>query len=429
MQRYARGRAAGLAFAVAALALTACRSPLFADPIGFERAGAGLPTEGQWREGFDLADLDGDGHLDLVHGPPRSGGAAPLVLLGQGDGSFRRWRAALPTLPYDYGIARVGDLDGDGLPDLVFGMHRRGLVALLRRGDSFVRSGDGLDFSRETSAFASRAVRILDWDGDGCADVLALGEGPRPPARGGPRVRPPAGSAQGVVLYRGEGNGRFRRVDRGTGPRELFGRSLATGDFDADGRPDFVTATSHMGRRDLVHWGREDGLWEPGPVPSLPDRGYVRAVATADFDGDGRSDFAAAWSDFADGAWRHGTAVYRARPGRTWVRESVSVGDGPRGAQALAAGDFDADGRLDLAALGDRGELAVFLARGDGRLRRLRSPPPPPFGACRGAALESGDLDGDGRADLVAAYARDDASCPGGGGIAAWRSVARGRVR
>src|SRR5258707_1200039 len=39
--------------------------------LTFQPFGAGLPTSGQWREGFRLADLNGDGQLDLVHGPAR----------------------------------------------------------------------------------------------------------------------------------------------------------------------------------------------------------------------------------------------------------------------------------------------------------------------------------------------------------------------
>src|SRR4029079_12039985 len=33
----------------------------------------GLPTEGQWRNGFAVADINGDGFLDIVHAPPRKG--------------------------------------------------------------------------------------------------------------------------------------------------------------------------------------------------------------------------------------------------------------------------------------------------------------------------------------------------------------------
>ncbi len=39
--------------------------------------GHGLPAEGQWRNSFEFADMNEDGVLDLVHGPPRKGGREP----------------------------------------------------------------------------------------------------------------------------------------------------------------------------------------------------------------------------------------------------------------------------------------------------------------------------------------------------------------
>jgi hypothetical protein len=71
--------------------------------------GEGLPTHGQWRDGFALADLDGDGHLDLVHGPARGSSAPPVIFLGDGAGRWRPWLAAsFPPGTYAYGDAAAG---------------------------------------------------------------------------------------------------------------------------------------------------------------------------------------------------------------------------------------------------------------------------------------------------------------------------------
>jgi hypothetical protein len=413
--------------AVAPVALPESRA------LRFERFDAGLPKQGQWRDGFDVADLDGDGQLDLVHGPPRKGARLPQVWLGDGRGRWRLWRdARFPALDYDYGDARAADLDGDGALDLVLAVHLRGLLAL--RGDGrggFLRAGDGLDFAETAGAagFSSRAARIVDLDGDGRLDVLALGEGPRlagaPNAAGGSRV---LGGAQGVVLYRGTGGGRFERRDLGTGAQEIFGGSLAVADFDADGRLDFATASGQLGRRDLVRLGRADGVWQPLPLAAVRAKAYVRAVAAADFDADGRADLALAYTTIASGSWWSGVDVLLARPGDPWQRVPLLAEEGTGGARALAAADLDADGAADLVALGASGSLAVLRGDGRGAFRREIGAPASFAGGCRGAHLALADLDGDGLADLLASFAEergagDPPACPSEGGLAAWRTL------
>jgi hypothetical protein len=407
------------------------------DTLRFEPFGRGLPQQGQWRDGFDVADLDGDGRLDLAHGPPRKGTRAPQLWLGDGRGAWRAWgEARFPALPYDYGDARAGDLDADGALDLVLAVHLRGLLAL--RGDGrggFVRFGEGLDFDEGgRPGFSTRAARLVDFDGDGALDVVALGEGPRlAPARGAARSAALLGGAQGVVLYRGLGGGRFERRDRGTGPREIFGGSLAVADFDADGRPDLATSSGQLGRRDLVRLGRSDAAWEPLALEGVRAKAYVRAVAAADFDRDGRADLAVGFATIASGSWRSGLDVLLSRPGAAWERVPLLAESGTGGPRALAAGDLDGDAAADLVALDAAGALHVLRGDGAGGFARERAPSAP-FPGCRGTHLALADLDGDGLADLVASFAREradaaDPVCPGEGGLAAWRTLRHAPAR
>jgi len=399
--------------------------------LRFERFDEGLPKQGQWRDGFDVADLDGDGQLDLVHGPPRKGARRPQIWLGDGRGRWRPWREArFPALPYDYGDARTGDLDGDGVLDLVLAVHLRGLLAL--RGDGrggFVRAGEGLDFAEAAGSpgFSSRAARVVDLDRDGRLDVLALGEGPRlaGPAGAGSRV---IGGAQGVVLYRGAGGGRFERSDLGTGAHEIFGGSIAVADFDADGRLDFAVSSGQFGRRDLVRLARAGGVWQPLPLAGVRAKAYVRAVAAADFDGDGRADLALGYTTIASGSWWSGVDVLLARADEAWERVPLTAEEGTGGARALAAADLDADGAADLVALDAAGSLTVLRGDGRGAFRRETASPPAFPGGCRGAHLALADLDGDGLPDLLASFAQEAGAgaapaCPSEGGLAAWRTL------
>src|SRR6185295_8854402 len=103
--------------------------------LTFSNFGKGLPTRGQWRNGFDIADMNGDGHPDIVHGPARKSLSNPAIFLGDGKGNWRRWaEAKFPSFPFDYGDAKAADLNGDGHQDIVLAIHLNGLTALLGDG-------------------------------------------------------------------------------------------------------------------------------------------------------------------------------------------------------------------------------------------------------------------------------------------------------
>ena len=359
-----------------------------------------------------VGDLNGDGRSDLV--ATISYPAQLLVYLGQPDGSFTPGGGAGPEAglinPMNPSAARLGGTGGD---DIVLhdGLD---LVTLLNNGDGTFRP-----VRRRLGLFGAKT--FADFNGDGRTDMI-----------------------MGAILFLGNGDGTF--VQWLVSPAEECVNALAAADFDGDGRLDVASSWSCVTEPPAsfrtggvqIHAGRGDGSFDPPrPAVNLGDSDAT-ALATGDFDGDGRADVAVVSFQRSNVAVALGTGLgsfgspmtYSTGAGPRAVvagdfngdgiddlavadatastvsvllslgsemAEAVDypVGEGPR---ALAIGDFDEDGRADIATANTTSDtISILSGRGDGTFAAAVSRPAP--GAPR--AIATGDLDRDGRDDIA----------------------------
>ena len=181
-------------------------------------------------------------------------------------------------------------------------------------------------------------------------------------------------------------------------PKRTVGRA-------SNGMP--VTLESAWAARTLL--GTHGGRPRPGALQTLPI--YLNSPTLTDLDGDGRVDLV--FSAIPDAQYASGGEsalfVARGRGDGSFERERallnpVQIGDPPSGSGVIVAGDFDGDGRTDLA-LGAFGGVQVLPAIGTATPGPAATSP-----ACGSAQLAAGDLDGDGRTDLAASCFYEDAA-------------------
>ncbi len=415
------------------------------DRIAFASAGD-LSRRGQWRQGFELADMNGDGHLDLVHGPPRKSSGVPRIFLGDGDGGWRNWaELRFESDPLDYGDVAVADYDGDGTLDIALAIHLRGLVVLRGDGEgTFTQWGEGLPYwypgsGRSLQPYSSRTVEAVDWNRDGHPDLLTLGEGPR-------LIRDPGAEAPGVshgvrgaILFLNRGDGTWERYEQPTPERQIFGDGLAVGDFDGDGRSDFAVASSVSGATKIVKMGTEEGGWEDVALAGLVRPGSYGAVHAADLDADGRHELLLGFGAAGPGeSWWTGIDLVELEDGE-WVRTPIFAVPENRGAvTALETGDLDGDGVIDLVGLTGAGDRWILLGTGPKTFAREASEELAPKEIeCQGYDVAVAPAGAGGAPVLLMAFAGEPGSesifagtlerrCPSEGSLEMW-TVAKDR--
>jgi Bacterial Ig-like domain (group 3)/FG-GAP-like repeat len=234
---------------------------------GTFQSAVGYNSGGLETGGLAVADINGDGSVDLVlvsncQLQTCAGGKLSL-LLNKGDGTFGK-----PLLLSEAtGPVAIGDVNGDGIPDLV------------TDGGAMLGAGDGT-FSAPNGSLVGGAVSIAlaDLNGDGKLDVVAA-------------------VPRGVAVQLGNGDGTFQ-APAFLKPGGLFPLSVTVGDFNGDGKPDVAvadecTVLTHGACAGVgtvgVLAGNGDGTFLPVVIFNAGGT-IATSVAAADVDQDGKLD-------------------------------------------------------------------------------------------------------------------------------------------
>jgi len=221
-----------------------------------EEAEDRLPETEMGVYGVAAADFDGDGAVDLFF----AGVAAPnRLLLNDGEGYFVEARPdALPDIDEPGGrVPAVGDLDGDGSPDIYIPAKGQDLVFM---NDGTGRFSDVTRMVFHEEDESGYTAVIADLDIDGFMDVVVC-------------------NARGVVrIYRSDGQERYFDYTSSIpyNPDGISNISAAVGDIDADGDPDiFISQATTGWPALLVNWdpvdmSDRDGDNVPDTVDNCP---------------------------------------------------------------------------------------------------------------------------------------------------------------
>ncbi len=326
-----------------------------------------------------LADLDGDGDLDVV-AASRPDNAILWHENTDGAGTF----GPAQTITTDAAGAtrvQVGDLDGDGDLD----------VASASAGDDkiawYANDGTGNFGSQQvitTNAAGARDLVLPDLDGDGDLDVVTA-----------------SFYDDTIAWHENQGGGSFSErkvVSAGSlsGPA-----AVNAADLNGDGAPDIIAFSKMDGR--LV-WYPNSGAGSFGAEQAVDAVRHDLAdnVEAADLDGDGDLDLLLSskgvkWYENTDGAGSFSAAQT--------VYQPVNVPPAGGGGDKAVAADLDGDGDLDVLSCGNVGQLNGMWWHRNNGTGSFESHEEVVYNGILGtrAVMRSGDIDGDGDLDVVSA--------------------------
>jgi hypothetical protein len=341
-----------------------------------------------------IADVDGDGLLDLV----TTERLHPVILHGHGDGTFREVpRVALASASIAGKTAAAGDLDGDGDDDIVF--------------SNAVSWNNGDNTFNAVSMSDDRLERVLlaaDIDGDGKAEVITT------------RFTFEAGQMQSFTfVLRIRPDGTVVEVAR----LNVYAEYAAVGDFGGANRPELAMLASTLGGFGSI----QVFDLRSGTTPRFIAQRFepTRSLAAADLNGDGADDL------LLSGGTLFGNTVCcfppdGSRDGFLSVFLSTGTSFEPErrrefpsaALHELVTGDFDGDGKTDVAAttMLVTPRMVAFFGDGKGTFARTQETPLDSSPVYRETVflLRADDFNADGRTDVAVNGPRLFFGGPGG---------------
>jgi len=350
----------------------------FAQPFGTYSVGY-VPTA------LAIGDFDGDGNPDIavvVSNPnPYLNSGYVSLLMGKPDGTFQagdNYAAGIgPT-----SIA-AGDFNGDGKLDLAVGAAINGDIFNPQSNVTILINNGSGGFSAASSFNVAAlgtipiCIAAADFNKDGRLDLAVAVD-----------------ASSNLLIAQGNGDGSFTPIAVPTVGTDPFWVTAA--DLDGDGKMDLVVA-NHGDSTFSILTGNGDETFTT--LATYPVGAGPANVAVSDFNGDGSPDVLVVNNA------ENTVQVFLGEGGGGLRAGYYRVGSSPYG---IASADFNNDGVPDLAVLRGDASVGIFLGDGRGGFRPLPPVPlnpPPPLGRCDTHGLVipivAGDFDGDGKPDLA----------------------------
>jgi hypothetical protein len=346
--------------------------------------------------GVAVGDFNGDGKADLA--VVNSGANSISVLAGNGDGTFQpKTDIALTLRPM---ALTTGDFNGDGNTDIAVATGNSttdDMTMLLGNGNGTFQAPvttitDTAPITAPFFAGRRSSISSADFNGDGHLDLVVVNnKDTNVIGKGGVVIGEQSLSGTVSVLF-GNGDSTFQAPQNfavGSDPT-----SVAVGDFNGDGRPEFAVSNTASGSVSVfMNSGNANFSSSTifvGTTTSI--------LAAGDFNGDGVTDLAVPTTILSGTSGFSAVKLFNGQTG-------IGLQAGATYVPALSlpvAGDFNGDGHLDLAGIVSTGigssAIEPWLNNGNGTF------PAPSLISAAGVALSSqasADFNGDGIPDLV----------------------------
>jgi len=341
-------------------------SPAVGSPVGVGTAPSSTVT----------ADFNLDGKPDLAVANTTSNNVT--ILLGNGSGGFTQAAGSPVAVPVQPNVIVVGDFNMDGKPDLAVTFPQVDSVSILLGNGS-----GGFSVSTISGFSFPWSVAVGDFNLDGKPDLAVTNDA----------------SSGTVTVLLGNGSGGFTAAAGSPVSVGSFPKGVAVGDFNLDGKPDLAVGNQSSNNLTILLGNGSGGFTQSAGSPV--GTGNAPAwVTTGDFNLDGRPDLAVA--NFSSNSVTillgNGSGGFTVGAG-----SPVSTGAAPI---HVAVGDFNLDGKPDLAVANIGSTVTILRGDGSGGFTQPSGSPITVVSSPRSVAVADFNLDG--RPDFATANANSN---------------------
>ncbi|MDD2766136.1 MAG: FG-GAP-like repeat-containing protein, partial [Candidatus Moranbacteria bacterium] len=386
-------------------------------------------------------DLNADGRMDLIVSAPGYGSSTGRAYIFYNDGTSLGTVVCTTgclatdadaiitgeTANDNFGTLGIGDFNADGKTDLAVGAYKydttdAGRVYIFYSGAITTENASAADVILSGGeGFFGLAITSGDFNADGTTDIAVGGS--------------TASSGRGrVYIFYADGTSNFGTatcsgtpvicsatnadvIITGATTTNYFGTTMVAGDMNADGRTDIIACTDYWGTpSEQAYIFYNDGSYPTSAANAdviitteIANNFFGVSLSVADWNSDGKMDLAIGAYAYASSTGR--VYVFYSQNGQVNTNQNISgTVSGDRFGNAMVSGDFNADGRLDLAvsAYGystNTGRVYVFYNTGIYRTTTSASADVIITGETVsdlfGSDFTVGDLNNDGKVDLV----------------------------